>query len=90
MIKKEIPILDVGAGLMTTLVHMAQEFEGFHWGVNVCQERARLFANSYKILLRKYIWNNKKIAYIRNDVKDVDETMPPDAWYKMMESFCQS
>jgi hypothetical protein len=40
--------------------------------------------------LRKYIWNNKKIAYIRNAVKDIDETMQPDAWYKKMERFCQS
>jgi hypothetical protein len=99
--KSNFQMVDVGAGLMTSLVHIAQEIEGQYCGLEICPTRARLFALSYKRLLATNVLHNTKVAFVWDDVKNVtsfdfdlvyafDETMDPYSWMHMMEVFKNS
>ena len=94
-------MIDVEAGLMTTLAHIAQEIKGQYCGLEICPTRARLSALSYERLLKTNVLHNTKIAYVWDDVKNVtkfdfdlvyafDETMDPCVWIHMMEVFKSS
>jgi hypothetical protein len=93
--------LDVGAGLMTTVVHIAQEIPGFYCGLELCANRSRIFATSYKRLLQSGVLQNDKIAFVHDDVKSVqsfdfdcvyafDEAFSQEDWEHMLEVFCNS
>jgi hypothetical protein len=99
--KSNFQMVGVGAGLMTSLVHIAQKIKGQYCGLEICPTRAQLFALSYKRLLATNVLHKTKVAYIWEEVKNAtnfdfdqvyafDETMNPYAWMHMMEVFKSS
>jgi hypothetical protein len=99
--KKNFSMLDVGAGLMTSITHIAQELGGYYCGIENCPDRARLFATSYADLLETKVLVNTNIAYKWGGVEEetifnfdciysFDETMKQEHWDHMMKVFHES
>ena len=88
-------VLDVGGGLMTTIVHIALKIKGYYCGLEICLIRSRFFTLSFQRLLDRNILINKKIAYVWSDLMcftnfDFDKCFSNEAWDHMMRVFSSS
>jgi hypothetical protein len=84
---KNFRVLDVGGGLMTTMIHFAQKIKGFYCGIESCPVRSYLFASSFKKVLAEDLLVNRKIAYFWKDVKYF-KIFDFDLLYTFDECFC--
>ncbi len=95
--------IDLGAGYLTCLSHIAQVIPGEYAGIEYCPRRSSQFAHSYGVLLAKHAEElcNTKIAYAHMDILDLhsydcdlvyafDEAFPYDVWKKIVETFVAS
>lgn len=70
---EDFRVLDVGGGLMTTMIHVGQVIPGKYCGIEACLCRSLLFSSGFLNLLKKDIkLINDNIAYVNCDVKEVD------------------
>lgn len=92
--------VDLGAGFLTCLAHIAQVIPGEYIGIENDARRAWLFAVSYQRLLKEHPHEvcNTKIAYFHMDIFDLDcyecdlvytfdEAFPRDLWLKIVKTF---
>jgi hypothetical protein len=95
--------IDLGAGYLTCLSHIAQVIPGEYVGIEYCPRRSSQFAHSYGALLAKHAEElcNTKIAYAHMDILDLhsyecdlvyafDEAFPPAVWKKIVKTFVVS
>ena len=91
-------VLDVGGGLMTTMIHFAQKIKGYYCGIKLRPVRSKLFVNSFKQVLEKKLLINQNIAYLWKDVREFsifdfdlvytfDECFSNQDWKHMMNIF---
>ena len=95
--------IDLGAGYLTCLAHIAQVIPGEYVGIEYCPRRSSQFAHSYGALLAQHAEElcNTKIAYAHMNILDLhsyecdlvytfDEAFPYDVWKKIVETFVKS
>jgi hypothetical protein len=95
--------IDLGAGYLTCLAHIAQAIPGEYVGIEYCPRRSSQFAHSYGALLAQHSEElcNTKIAYAHMNILDLhsyecdlvytfDEAFPYDVWKKIVETFVKS
>jgi hypothetical protein len=95
--------IDLGAGFLTCIAHIAQVIPGEYAGIEYDETRSWQFANGYASLLARHAdaLCNRKIAYAHMNILDLhlydcdlvytfDEAFPPVLWEKIVETFVAS
>jgi hypothetical protein len=101
--RRYLRLIDVGAGLSTTIMHFAQKIHGFYAGIENDPIRSRIFAESFKVLIKDHHADlgNMKLAYMYEDLNNVsiydfdivysfDEVFTVNDWRKLKETFLAS
>lgn len=101
--RRHLRLIDVGAGLSTTIMHFAQKIHGFYGGIENDPIRSRIFAESFRTLIIDHHEDlgNMKLAYMFEDLQNVrnydfdivysfDEVFTVQDWRKLMRTFLAS
>jgi len=100
--RRTFRMIDVGAGVGTTILHIAQKIHGQYAGIENDPIRCRFFGDSYKELLQDDCQvGNTNLAYLFKDLNEVrnydfdivysfDEVFPLSDWRELVRTFLSS